>query len=195
MPNIFPIDPPLRPDFAEFVIYEKVILPHELETIAGLWKSGQEEKATISSDEVYDDDLRQSAVVFLDPGEKTDWIYRKISMFALECNATRYAFDLSGYQQPLQLTKYQEGDFFDWHLDFAAGPVSHRKLSITVQLSDPDSYEGGDLQFQINQNRVDAPRTRGTVVVFPSFILHRVTPVTRGERMSIVGWISGPPYR
>ncbi|MDB2656544.1 2OG-Fe(II) oxygenase [Crocinitomicaceae bacterium] len=80
-------------------------------------------------------------------------------------------------------------------MDFGAAEISARKLSVTVQLSDPDEYEGGDLEFMINHKTVKAPRKKGTIVVFPSFIMHRVTPITKGTRQSIVGWVSGPPYR
>lgn len=80
-------------------------------------------------------------------------------------------------------------------MDFGAGEISHRKLSISVQLSGSEEYEGGDLQFMINQNTVSVPRTKGTVVIFPSFILHRVTPITQGLRQSVVAWLAGPPYR
>jgi PKHD-type hydroxylase len=80
-------------------------------------------------------------------------------------------------------------------MDFGAGEISHRKLSLTVQLSDPAHYEGGVLQFMLNQKIVDAPKERGTVIVFPSFMMHRVTPVERGVRRSLVGWVSGHPYR
>jgi len=90
--------------------------------------------------------------MFLEPSDKTQWIYERIE-------------------------------------------ISHRKLSVTVQLSDEDSYEGGDLQFMINNRIENAPRKKGTVIVFPSFILHRVTEVTKGKRNSIVGWLSGPPFR
>ncbi|MCK6649860.1 MAG: 2OG-Fe(II) oxygenase, partial [Bacteroidia bacterium] len=71
----------------------------------------------------------------------------------------------------------------------------NRKLSISVQLSDAVEYEGGELQFMINQNIVTAPKEKGTAIIFPSFALHRVLPVTKGNRMSIVGWIAGPAYR
>ncbi len=97
--------------------------------------------------------------------------------------------------EPLQLAEYESDEFFDWHLDFGAAEVSHRKLSVTVQLSDEDSYEGGDLQFRINNRIETAPRRKGTVIVFPSFILHRVTKVSSGKRNSIVAWLSGSPYR
>ena len=91
--------------------------------------------------------------------------------------------------------RYGSEDHFDWHLDFGPGAISERKLSITVQLSDEDAYEGGDLEFMVNKEYVKAPREQGTVIVFPSFIMHRVTPVTKGTRESIVGWIAGPPFR
>jgi PKHD-type hydroxylase len=80
-------------------------------------------------------------------------------------------------------------------MDFGTGELSNRKLSITVQLSDPDEYEGGELQFMVNQNIFTAPKDKGTAIIFPSFALHRVTPITKGSRKSIVGWISGAPYR
>jgi PKHD-type hydroxylase len=80
-------------------------------------------------------------------------------------------------------------------MDFGAGEISHRKLSLTVQLSDPNDYEGGKLQFMIDRHVDDAPAQRGTVIVFPLFVMHRVTPVERGVRRSIVGWVSGLPYR
>jgi PKHD-type hydroxylase len=80
-------------------------------------------------------------------------------------------------------------------MDFGSGDISNRKLSITVQLSDPSEYEGGELQFMINQHIITAPKEKGTAIIFPSFALHRVTPVTKGARKSIVGWIGGPPYK
>jgi PKHD-type hydroxylase len=113
----------------------------------------------------------------------------------MNCNNEKYSFDLLEFHQELQLTKYPKRDFFDWHLDFGAGEISDRKLSLTIQLSNPNDYEGGDLQFMINQKIVNAPRGKGTTVIFPSFIMHRVTPITKGIRQSIIGWVSGPPRR
>lgn len=194
---IYPFPLPQRPHFAEYVCYEGMFLPHELDRINAAWKEEESDKATVagSSGQDYDDTLRQSSVLFLRPDPQHEWIYQKLGMIAGQSNFERFGFDLLGFYQALQLAEYGPGDFFEWHMDFGAGPISHRKLSLTVQLSDPDSYEGGDLQFMINHKVTDAPRTRGTVIVFPSFVPHRVTPVTRGVRRSIVGWISGAPYR
>lgn len=194
---IYPFALPQRPHFVEYVSYEGLFLPHEIERINGLWKEEESDKAMIAgaAGQGYDDTLRQSSVMFLSAAPEHEWIYQKLAMLAGQCNYERYAFDILGFQQALQLAEYGEGDFFEWHMDFGAGAISHRKLSLTVQLSDPDSYEGGDLQFMINHKVVDAPRTKGTVVIFPSFVPHRVTPITKGVRRSIVGWVSGVPYR
>lgn len=186
---------PLKHNFTEFIYYSGLVLPHEIDQIHNLWEEEKAIKATISGDQKYNDDIRKSSVIFIDNTPKNDWLYNKLGSLAIKTNNDCYWFDLLGFHQELQLTRYSEGDFFDWHLDFGAGEISARKLSVTVQLSDPDEYEGGDLQFMINQKIVNAPRTKGTVIVFPSFILHRVTPITKGIRKSIVGWVSGPPYR
>ena len=153
-------------------------------------------KASLSDGgERHEEQLRKSSVMAVTPSQKTQWIFDRMTMIALQCNNERYGFSLNGFYEPLQLAEYVEGDFFDWHLDFGVGENSNRKLSISVQLSDPSAYEGGTLQFMINNKTIDAPREQGTIIIFPSFIMHRVTPVTKGTRRSIVAWVSGPPYR
>lgn len=186
---------PLNYQFSEYTYYEKLMFPHEIENVLGFWDEEKTIKATVSGEETYRNELRQSSVMFIENEEKNKWIYDKLAMLCIKTNNERYGFDLLGFHQELQLTRYSEGNFFNWHLDFGVGEISGRKLSITVQLSDPDAYEGGDLQFMINDKVVNAPRTKGTIIVFPSFIMHRVTPITKGTRESIVGWVSGPPYR
>lgn len=188
---------PLKHHFTEYVSYMGLFLPHEIERILNFWDDDKTIKATLSTGEnsKYDDELRKSSVMFVDNTKENDWIYQRLAQLAIKTNNERYWFDLLGFHQELQLTRYSEGDFFDWHMDFGPGDISARKLSITVQLSDPDEYEGGDLEFMINQKSVKAPREKGTIVVFPSFVQHRVTPITKGVRQSIVGWVSGPPYR
>jgi PKHD-type hydroxylase len=186
---------PLKNNFIEFIYYEGMFLPHEIAKIQSFWKVDETIKATVTGDEEYKDELRKSSVMFIDNKPENDWIYRRLADLAINCNNERFHFDLLGFHEELQLAKYVEGDFFDWHLDFGPGKTSIRKLSMTIQLSDPSEYEGDDLEFMINQNIVKASRKKGTIVIFPSFILHRVTPITKDERQSIVGWVSGPPYR
>ena len=116
-------------------------------------------------------------------------------MIAMMANAAKYKFDISGFQRNLKIVNYEVGDFFDWHMDFGPGKVSNRKLTMSIQLSDADEYEGGELQFLSDNVAFDAPKSVGTVIIYPSFILHRVLPITSGCRRAIVGHIAGPPYR
>ncbi len=191
----YPFGLPLKEHFVEFVYYEGLFLPHEINQIRALWDKDKTIKAELSGNEKYNDELRKSSVMFLENQPENEWIYRKLTGLAINCNNQRFHFDLLGFQQELQLTRYSTDDHFDWHLDFGSGGISTRKLSMTIQLSDEDAYEGGDLQFMINQRIVNAPRKKGTIIIFPSFILHRVTPITKGTRQSIVGWVAGPPFR
>lgn len=195
-PIVFPFNQATRPNFTEFVFYEGFFTQQEVEKIRGLWGSEKEVDATLSgghSDK--DETLRKTKLAFIQDSPENIWLYQKLGQLGIQCNGERYGYDLLGFHYYLQLAKYSPGDFFDWHLDFGAGEISHRKLSISIQLSDPEEYEGGDLQFMINKSYYNAPRTKGTVVVFPSFIMHRVTPITKGVRQSIVAWLAGPPYR
>ena len=195
LPPVYPFDYPLLHQFVEFVYFDGLFTPIDINRINQYWDSTKSEQATVTGDEIYNEQLRKSSVIGLPPDGEHQWAFDRLGMLCLQCNQQRFNFDLRGFYENLQLAEYGEGDFFDWHLDFGFGASSVRKLSITVQLSKEDSYEGGDLQFMINQNIVNAPRKQGTVVVFPSFILHRVTPITKGKRRSIVGWVGGPPYR
>lgn len=185
----------LKHNYVDYFWQKGFFLPPEIELLEQWRQAMAPQKARMSGDRKYEESIRKSSVMFLAFNERTNWLYQKLSAVVQRCNLERFHFDISGFAEQLQLTEYNEGDFFDWHMDFGAREISARKVSITVQLSDPDEYEGGELQFMSNNNIVVAPRERGTVVVFPSFVTHRVTPVTRGVRRSIVGWASGPPYR
>jgi PKHD-type hydroxylase len=107
-------------------------------------------------------------------------------------------FTLSNLE-PLQYTVYDSNQHYGWHVDVDLNNVSEfqRKLSFSLLLS--DDYEGGELQIEggspSTEERVKTvPLKRGDMVVFPSYVWHRVTPVTRGRRISLVGWVDGPPF-
>ena len=99
----------------------------------------------------------------------------------------------------MQYTEYHanENGHYDWHHDINWNENNglDRKLSITVQLSNPDEYEGGDFDFDECQSPPPTIKTKGTVLVFPSYLRHRVSPVTNGIRKSLVAWFEGPKWR
>jgi PKHD-type hydroxylase len=80
-------------------------------------------------------------------------------------------------------------------MDIGPGSISHRKVSITIQLSDPSEYEGGDLELWYGGSIIQIPKNKGLTVLFPSFSMHRVTPITKGTRKSLVLWVGGEHYK
>jgi predicted 2-oxoglutarate/Fe(II)-dependent dioxygenase YbiX len=114
-------------------------------------------------------------------------------------NSELWYFDLTGIvpDDEAMLLTYRgaAGDHYDWHMDVGRGKSASRKLGFTVQLSDSAEYEGGDLEFHGIPADREGFRRKGLILVFPSFLLHRVTPTTKGTRQVIVGWIHGPSFR
>jgi PKHD-type hydroxylase len=142
-----------------------------------------------------DTSIRRSQVSWLNNNTDTKWIFEKLSQVVSQLNADYFNFDLTGFGEELQLTNYDQSEsgMYGWHQDYN-GKVS-RKLSLTVQLTDPSEYEGGNLQILTSGEPVNVRKQRGLITVFPSYILHQVTPVTQGSRQSLVAWISGPAFK
>lgn len=140
--------------------------------------------------------VRRSQVVFLGPEDKYRWLYERIGMTVAECNRRYFDVDIRGLEPNIQLARYDSSDqgFYDWHTDFA-GFRPLRKLSVSIQLSRSEDYDGGDLELMLTGQPAAVDRTKGALIVFPSFTLHRVAPVTRGTRWSLVAWILGPRWR
>lgn len=118
-------------------------------------------------------------------------------------NAEGFGYDLYERINDIQYTEYSHTNkgTYDWHIDMSIGSaISYRvrKLSIIIQLTDPSEYEGGDILFKISGKEETHPelfRQKGTLIAFPSFIMHKVTPVTKGTRNSLVTWFEGPNWR
>jgi PKHD-type hydroxylase len=136
---------------------------------------------------------RASEVVWIEPGADAHWLYHKLAVLFNDANA-HYGFELLGLLDPLQYTVYGAGQHFDWHIDVGGDAASLRKLSLTVQLTDGSEYEGGDLEFHDEVDRLQQ-RALGTATVFPSFLAHRVAPIVSGVRRSLVAWACGPSFR
>lgn len=138
--------------------------------------------------------IRKSRVTFL---QRSDfgYIYDILFKMIQTCNEELYNFHLTGLSEDVQFTEYDENykGHYAWHTDLGA-ESSTRKLSIVVQLSDPNEYEGCELQYTIGSDHQTAPKEKGAVVIFPSFIVHRVTPITKGIRRSLVLWATGPSF-
>ncbi len=157
-----------------------------------------ETATTASSDEENLEKTRKSRIKWLPKNEDSLWLYNKIGTMAVEANEALYKFDLTNMRENLQYTVYPaDAGHYDWHTDHAGGGImTQRKLSCTIELSEHGKdYEGGKLQANVGSGIIDMPQGAGTVVFFPSFMLHRVSPVTEGERKSLVLWIGGNHFK
>ena len=149
---------------------------------------------------VVNDEVRVTDVQFLySDVPENRWIFETLCGEVVAANESGFQFDLRSIQN-LQFGTYENGDggFYGRHIDAGVRDnetLDHRKLSFSVQLSPPDSYEGGDLIVHFDNDAEPAARDQGAITFFPSYALHEVTPVTKGIRHSLVGWVTGPAFK
>jgi PKHD-type hydroxylase len=172
----------------------------ELNKIVECGDALEKQKAFVGGSSIDDDisNIRESQISWIQMSNDTMWIYDRLAYIARQLNGQFYKFNLYGFNEEIQYTTYNadtEGHY-TWHVD--AGPSNAgappRKFSIVVQLSDPNDYEGGDLEIFTSANPTQVDKERGIVAAFPSYTLHRVTPVTKGIRKSLVIWVTGPAF-
>lgn len=137
------------------------------------------------------DDLRHGRVSWVNDPALMDQMWKMVQ----QINAEFFRFDLEGILEPLQYAVYEVGDHFGWHVDAVAGQKPYRKLSLSIQLSGPPDYDGGELQMQLGCWTVQMPKDAGDVIAFPTWLPHRVQPVTHGIRHALVVWAHGPVFK
>lgn len=181
---------------AAFHQYYGVFSNAEINRLTDYIKTRETEPALLAQGKT-NEKVRRSRISFLPTTTDTKWLYNRLSEFAKEVNRRHFNFDLTALQH-IQYTEYDASDLGTYHdhLDWSPGVVMARKLSIVIQLTDGTEYDGGDLQLKLSSSEpFTASRTKGDAVIFPSWILHGVTPVTRGLRKSLVVWVEGPEWK
>jgi len=179
--------------------------------LTGGFQEKIEKNNSLSDDELKDlKKKRDSNIVWL----SEPWIYNEIHPYIHQANKNagwNFQWD---YSEACQFTKYKQDQYYGWHCDSWDEPYVDidnknyngkiRKLSVTCVLSKPEDYEGGELEFDFGTDEPDKKhnvrscteiKTQGSLVIFPSFVRHRVKPVTKGTRYSLVIWSLGQPYK
>ena len=152
-----------------------------------------------NNENAYDGKVRESKVAWIGLNDDSQFIYDRLAFILRNLNGQFYNFDIYGFSEDLQFTVYEEGTngHYTWHVD--SGVVDNgsvpRKLSLVLQLTDPSEYEGGDLEIMTSSTPTQIKKEKGMIAVFPSYTLHRVTPVTKGTRKTIVVWATGPSFK
>jgi len=185
-------------DLNNYYHFQKAFGVDEITRIQSFVKKDSFENSTISqlACPTETKKIRISEVQWIKDSSETSWLYKKILNMAKRANDAIYNFKLTHIKDSIQYTRYNQSGKYDWHVDLGQGDAALRKLSMVVLLTDPSTFEGGVLELRLGNRIVSAPlKYQGSVVIFPSFLLHRVTPVISGTRESLVVWISGFPFQ
>ena len=188
-------------DPTQYYSFENALTKEEVEyVIESAFKLPTQEADTLGPN-----DTRSSIIKWIPMDKDWIWLYRRMMDLSVEANNI-WDFDLKSAFELIQYTEYHasESGHYDWHQDIGHGTLaSRRKISITIQLSDGGDYKGGDLLISLGGSTEDGdfrknkvcPRGLGTGVLFPSYMMHRVSPVTKGTRKSLVLWVGGEHYK
>jgi PKHD-type hydroxylase len=175
--------------------WDKAFTPEECQQIIDYAKQFHKKDARLDNKNELDLKTRESKIVWISPDLETEWVHRRLTNIITKLNEDYFRFNLFGFMESLQFTEYNApSGHYSKHVDSVFdGPV--RKLSLTIQLSAPKDYEGGELQIHLNDTPINMKKEQGTLIAFPSFTLHEVTPITKGKRYSLVGWITGNSFK
>lgn len=180
----------------ECVVWENAFSNAELQTIEKYGDGLAQQTADLSGKRADYDAIRVTRVAWIERKPETAWLYGRLEDMVLRLNEQYFKYELYGLAESFQYTVYHgsEGSHFDWHKDHGNAHEEPRKISLSLQLSEASAYEGCDLELH-GAHVQAAPRTRGTMIAFPSYMLHRVTPIISGVRKSLVIWAAGPEFR
>jgi len=181
----------------EYAWKDDVFTEDELKKIISLEKELIFSDATTRSKATSDNSVRKTKVSWVQNNNESHYIYSNLCQTAVILNSIYFQFDLHGYYECLQYSIYEgEGGHYTWHYDMGMGfKAPPRKLTTILMLSSNDEYEGGDLEIFNPEKPVKLSNVFGRVYVFPTYICHRVTPVTKGTRRTLVGWVCGNRFK
>lgn len=139
--------------------------------------------------------IRKCDISWLYSVDDMEWAFKRVTDIVISLNERFFGFDLHGMNEGFQFTRYTApGECYGKHVDKIYGGII-RKLSISIQLDTPDKYEGGDLLLYEDETPIKISREQGYLSAFPSYLMHEVTPVTKGTRHSLVTWVTGAPFK
>jgi len=196
---IHSIPPRHTPGKDSVAYWENFLTPQEIEKIILLPHWNSVYPAKVGGNDSVNKNIRVSDVAWVGNDPEIAGIWAKITDTLSIVNSQFFRFDLTGCYEPMQLGIYRAEDsgYYTWHTDASITDTKvPRKLSMVLMLSDSSEYEGGELQVKIEGDHAKTLETKkGRAWFFPSYVLHRVTPVTKGVRKSLVLWAGGPEFR
>ena len=199
---IFPLEIKHSQGKDTFAYWENFLSADDISYLLNLnnWSNtSQAEIGGAKSDNNINNKIRSTDVSWLYPTNENVHIWEKISEVVSRVNDQFFKFNLTGFYEPMQLGLYSadKNGHYDWHVDVSMSDQNTpRKLSMVLLLSDPSEFEGGELQLKLENDRpIPVELKKGRAWFFPSYALHKVTPVTKGIRKSLVLWVGGPEFK
>ena len=194
---MIPTEPTWRSYIAETT--QPIFSPKQCQMVINKGMSLKSEEAKVGMGKRpgggYDPDKRITTISWI-PFKEMPEMYRDIEKTMLQANNNHFGFDGMRLTEPAQFTHYPTGGFYQWHMDndvVGKHQPPIRKISMTLLLSPENEFEGGELEFMSKGKT--AKLKQGQAIFFASWLQHRVKPVTRGERKSLVMWFGGPPFK
>ena len=177
-----------------------IFTPEQCQMIINAGRSEPRNNAEVGNSKgikggVYDTKTRTSHISWI-PFNKMTEMYKQLELVMKQTNGNHFGFDGMCINEQAQYTEYPEGGFYDWHVDNDINMQNEppvRKISMTCLLSPQNEFEGGDLELTKEGQSVKLKQ--GQAIFFASFIRHRVAPVIRGNRKSLVMWFGGTPFK
>lgn len=183
------------------ITLDNIFTESELEEIITNCSNFILDDAAVAENKNLNSNIRKSKTKFIHEDKDTKWLFDKLKSKIEYVNNNTYRLDLVGFEV-IQYTEYAEyGSKYDWHMDMffdSTNDVGNltRKLSISVILSDSNEYDGGEFEILKNfENPLKIEQKRNRLIAFPSYLYHRITPITRGKRCSLVIWVLGPKFK
>ena len=176
---------------------EPIFTPQQCQMIVNEGHQQKPEKALVGGSKggKHDTKKRVTTISWI-PFAKMPQMYKQIENQLSIVNLNHFMFDGVTLTEPAQFTEYPKGGFYDWHMDLDVNGAHEppiRKISMTILLSDSSTFKGGHLEF-MEKNKTPELK-QGQAIFFASFIRHRVAPVTKGIRRSLVMWFGGTPFK
>ena len=176
-----------------YQLWSSALTTKQIDKITNAALSQPAQDATIFSSAASMQSIRSSTIRWV----PDQWVKDLLWDYIQQANVNAFNIDVHN-EAEIQFTEYHaaQAGHYDWHHDvnWNGQTISDRKLSVTIQLSDPSEYEGGDFEFDDVKTNADFS-SQGTVLIFPSYLRHRVRPVTSGTRQSLVAWFFGPRWK
>jgi PKHD-type hydroxylase len=174
-----------------------IFTPEQCQLIINAGRAEPQQTAQVGSNSggTVDTKTRTSHISWI-PFAKMQEMYKVIENIMLKTNSNHFGFDGMRLTEPAQYTEYPTGGFYDWHIDSDVNCVNEppvRKISMTCLLSPESEFEGGGLEL-MSDGKIVRPK-QGQAIFFASYIRHRVIPISKGIRKSLVMWFGGPSFR